>query len=129
MKDIIETIVTLLKTYTSVPVYIGANPPMGSIGVDAEANTVSISFGNGRLYEMFLLINGKGGDQEAVYEALCDIHAGLNSQLHVVLGQGWEIYGAETVASPHLLGREENDSNQYLYGSSVRLKIYKGETT
>ena len=124
-KEVAEKLVELLSTYTAIPIFVGANPPMGSIGIDAEANTTAISFGNGRLYEMFVLINGKGGDQESVYEALCDIHDGLNSQFHLATGDAWEIYACETVASPHLLGRENSDNEQYLYGSSVRLKIYE----
>lgn len=127
-EEIIQVLVTEAKKYTDVPVVIGSNPPMESIGIDTEANTTFIGFGNDRHYDMPTFINGKSGNQEKIFKALESIHEGFTSTFPLAKAEdgSWVIFSSETTASPHEIGREANNQTQYLYGSSMLLRVRKG---
>ena len=70
-----------------------------------------------------ILCNGKNGDQKTIIRQLDAIHAALTRRKDFPSGEGWQIYAIETVASPRFLGRESNNRFQWLYGSSLLVKI------
>ena len=61
--------------------------------------------------------------QQTVIQQLDAIHRSLTHRKDFPTGNGWQIYAIETVSSPRFLGRENNNRFQWLYGSSLRVKI------
>lgn len=123
--DIVEKVQEMVGLATSLPVYIGSNPPMEAVGIDCDATTTFTGMDMDRGYEMRTAINGKSGDQSLIASELDKIHASLTLRKAYPSGDDWQIYAIETDSAPRLLGRESADRTQWLYGSSVRVKYYR----
>ena len=121
---VLEAVRELAHSFTQIPVYIGANPPKESIGIDGEAGTQATGLNFGKLFEYRMTVNGKSGDQKKILTALEDIHYGLTIRKDYPHGDRWQIYAIETTSSPRLIGREQAQTNEWVYGSTIIVKYY-----
>jgi hypothetical protein len=72
---------------------------------------------------MSVVCNAKNGVQSVAIQQLDAIHRSLTHRKDFPTTGNWQIYAIETVASPRLIGREQNPQAQWLYGSSLLIKI------
>lgn len=121
--SILQAIINMAEDATGVPVVTGSNPPKNGIAMTGEAAPQSIFLDIGSNERMSVVCNAKNGDQQTVIRQLDAIHAALTRRKDFPCLNGWQVYSIETVASPRLLGREQNPQAQWLYGSSLLVKI------
>lgn len=123
---ILQAVIDMAESAAGVPIVIGSNPPDNSIAMTGQASSASIYLDIGSNERMSVLCNAKNGDQQTAIRQLDAIHHSLTRRKDFPTGAGWQIYAIETVASPRLIGREQNPQAQWLYGSSLLVKINVG---
>ena len=111
----------LTKPYAQI--VLGSMPPDNGIALTAYGGPDSLMLDIGAEQRLNIVLNGKNSDQLTVVQALNAIHRELTFRKDFPSGLGWQIYSIQTVASPRLLGREQN--NQWLYGSSLVAYFYQ----
>lgn len=121
--EILQAVINMAEAAVGVSIVTGSQPPQNGIAMTGDASSRSIFLDIGSDEAMTVVVNGKNGDQETIIRQLDAIHASLTRRKDFPCGQGWQIYAIETVASPRLLGRESNNRFQWLYGSSLLVKI------
>lgn len=121
--EILQAIIKMAEAAAGVPVYTGSNPPKNGIAMTGQAAPQSIFLDIGSNERMNVVCNGKNGNQQTVIQQLDAIHKSLTRRKDFPTGDGWQVYAIETVASPRLIGREQNPQAQWLYGSSLLVKI------
>lgn len=124
--EVLQAVIDMAEAAAGVPVFLGSMPPDNGIAMTGQASTTATMLDIGADWRMNVLCNAKNGDQKTVIQQLDAIHAALTRRKRFPHGDGWQIYAIETVASPRLLGREENPQAQWLYGSSLLVKINIG---
>lgn len=122
--EILQAVIAMASAAAGVPVYTGSNPPMDSIAMTGQASTSTDYLALDSNEQMNVVCNGKNGDQQTVIRQLDAIHTALTRRRDFPSGENWQIYAIERVASPRLIGREQNPRAQWLYGSSLRVKFY-----
>lgn len=128
--EIIQAVIGMAETAAGVPVLLGSMPPDNGIAMIGSGGSSPIFLDMGSCEDLTLVCNGKNGDQETVVRQLDAIHRSLTRRFDFPHSDAWQIYAIETIASPRLIGREENERAQWVYGSSLRVKIYvKGVCT
>lgn len=78
----------------------------------------------GGTYDVTIALNGKNSDQQAVVTALSGIHFALSQMRNYPQTDRWQIASIETQAAPNYLDREDSNTRQWLYGSSLRVYFY-----
>ena len=121
--DILQAIIDMAESAAGVPIVTGSMPPDNGIAMTGSASPQSIFLDIGSNERMSVLCNAKNGDQQTVIRQLDAIHKSITRRKDFPAGDGWQVYSIETVASPRLLGREQNPQAQWLYGSSLLVKI------
>ena len=121
--EILQAVIDMAEQAAGVPIVLGSNPPQNGIAMTGNASTQSVFLDIGSDERMTVLCNGKNGDQKTIVRQLDAIHDALTRRKDFPSGNGWQIYAIETVASPRFLGRESNNRFQWLYGSSLLVKI------
>lgn len=111
----------LTNPYTQI--VIGSMPPLNGIAMTGEGGPDSVHLDIGAEQTMNIVCNGKNSDQRAVIRALDKIHRFLTLRKDYPADDGWQIYSITTIASPRLIGVEQN--SQWLYGSSLLVKFYQ----
>lgn len=111
----------LTNPYTQI--VIGSMPPLNGIAMTGEGGPDSVHLDIGAEQTMNIVCNGKSSDQRTVIRALDKIHRFLTLRKDYPTGDGWQIYSITTIASPRLIGVEQN--SQWLYGSSLLVKFYQ----
>lgn len=105
-------------------ILIGSLPADNGISIYIAAGSPVYDMSKGTCYEMILTLNGKHAEQETVADALGIIHDSLSTRKqYPTTADGCQITNIETVSPPAYLDREAN--NQWLYGSSLKVKFYK----
>ena len=124
INEIIDAVMDLAEnTQPYADIVRGPLPPDNGIAVYMATGTPDTTFLNKRIvYNFTLTLNGKNASQQAVSAALNAIHTALTTVTEYPATDNWEICDVETIALPSYLNREEN--NQYLYGSSLRVRAY-----
>ena len=124
INEIIDAVMDLAEnTQPYADIVRGPLPPDNGIAVYMATGTPDTTFLNKRIvYNFALTLNGKNASQQAVSAALNAIHTALTTATEYPATDNWEICDVETIALPSYLNREEN--NQYLYGSSLRVRAY-----
>lgn len=120
--DILQAVIdmaTLTNPYS--PILTGSMPPDNGIAMTGQGGVIATDLNIGTLQRMSIVINGKNSDQHTVIKALDTIHRFLTIRKDFPSNADWQIYSIETVSSPRLLGREDND--QWIYGSSISVKF------
>lgn len=121
--EILQAVIDMAEEAVGVPIVTGSNPPQNGLAMTGTSASTSIFLDIGSDERMNVLCNGKNGNQQTIIQQLNTIHATLTRRKDFPSGDGWQIYSIETVASPRLIGRENNERFQWLYGSSLLVKI------
>ena len=121
--EILQAVIDMAEAAVGFPIVTGSQPPENGIAITGNASSQTIFLDIGSDEAMTVVVNGKNGNQETIIRQLDAIHASLTRRKDFPSGAGWQIYAIETVASPRLLGRESNNRYQWLYGSSMLVKI------
>lgn len=121
--EILQAVIDMAEEAVGVPIVTGSNPPQNGLAMIGTSASTSIFLDIGSDERMNVLCNGKNGNQQTIIQQLDTIHANLTRRKDFPSGDGWQIYSIETVASPRLIGRENNERFQWLYGSSLLVKI------
>lgn len=119
--EILQAIIDMAEAAAGVPIVIGSMPPDNGIAMIGSSGTTSVFLDIGSDERMNVTVNGKNTDQQTVIRQLDAIHRALCRRKDFPTGAEWQIYAIETIASPRLLGREQN--SQWLYGSSLLVKF------
>lgn len=122
--EIINTILPLIKSQTSVNVVLGTNIPENSLCLRWRSNPSEIYMSKDSYNSMTVLLNGKNIDQQAIATTLNAIHHYLNKlkQNQIPIGENTQIINIQTSSSPELIGVEEN--GQWIYASSLTVTYY-----
>lgn len=121
--EILQAIIDMAENAAGIPIVTGSMPPDNGIAMTGQAFSNPIFLDMGSNERMNIVCNGKNGDQKSVIDQLDVIHKSLTRRKDYPTGNGWQVYAIETVSSPRLIGREENPQAQWLYGSSLLVKI------
>lgn len=119
--EILQAVINMAEQATGETIVVGSMPPDNGIAMTGQAAPQSIFLDIGANERMSVVCNGKSTDQRAIIQKLDTIHRSLARRKDFPTGDDWQIYAIETVASPRLIGREQN--SQWLYGSSLLVKI------
>lgn len=124
INDIIDAVIELMEdTDPYATIVRGPLPPDNGIAVYMATGSPNATFCNKRIvYDFNLTLNGKHASQQTVSAALNAIHTALTTTKDYPDTDYWQICDIESVALPSYLNREQN--NQYLYGSSLRVRAY-----
>lgn len=121
--EILQALIDMAEAASGVRVVTGSLPPDNGIALTGTSASAPIFLDIGSNERMNVLVNGKNGDQKTVIQQLDAIHKSLTRRKDFPTGDGWQIYAIETLTSPRLLGREENVQAQWVYASSLLVKI------
>ena len=122
--EILQAVIDMAESAAGVPIVTGSMPPDNGVAMTGSSSPSTIFLDVGTNERMTVLVNGKHRDQETVINRLEAIHAALTRRRDFPSGEGWQVYSIETMASPRLLGREQN--SMWLYASSLLVKINIG---
>lgn len=122
--EIINNLLPLIKSQTSVNVVLGTNIPENSLCLRWRSNPSEVYMSKDSYNSMTVLLNGKNIDQQAIATTLNAIHHYLNKlkQNQIPIGENTQIINIQTSSSPELIGVEEN--GQWIYGSSLLVTYY-----
>lgn len=120
--EILQAIIDMASAAVGVSIVTGSMPPNNGIAMTGQSAPQSIMLDIGSNERMAIVCNGKNTDQQTVIEQLDAIHHDLTRRKDFPTGDDWQVYAIETVASPRLIGREQN--SEWLYGSSLLVKIH-----
>lgn len=119
--EVLQAVIDMAAEAVGMQIVTGSLPPLGGIAMTGQAAPTSIFLDIGSNERMNIVCNGKNTDQRTVIQQLDTIHRVLTRRKDFPAGSSWQIFAIETVASPRLLGREQN--SQWLYGSSLLVKF------
>jgi hypothetical protein len=119
--------ISLATPYTTIE--HGAMPPNNGLAMYLGPGTIDQRhLDKGGLQSLTVALNGKHEQLSTVIGALSAIHSGLMLMRNYPRGTGWEIVDIETATPPNYLDREASGTQQWLYGSLLRVTFYtKGE--
>lgn len=121
--EILQAVIDMAEAAAGAPVVTGSNPPQNGIAMTGSGAPRSIFLDIGSNETMAVVCNCKNGSQQEAIRQLDAIHASLTRRKDFPTSTDWQIFAIETVASPRLLGRENNERFQWLYGSSLLIKF------
>lgn len=121
--EILQAVIDMAEDAAGVPIVTGSLPPDNGIAMTGQAASASIMLDIGSNERMSVICNGKNNNQRVVIQQLDAIHSALTRRKDFPTGDGWQIYAIETVASPRLIGKEQNPRAAWIYGSSLLVKI------
>lgn len=119
--EILQAVIDMAEAATGVSIVVGSMPPDNGIAMIGTSSPTTIFLDVGSDERFSVICNGKHSDQQTAIERLEAIHSALTRRRDFPSGTGWQIYAIETVASPRLVGRENN--SMWLYASSLLVKI------
>ena len=121
--EILQAVIDMAESATGAKIVTGSLPPANGIAMTGQAAPATIMFDIGSNERMSVVCNAKNRDQYTVVHQLDLIHKALTRRKDFPSGDDWQIYAIETVASPRLIGREQNPGAAWLYGSSLLVKF------
>ena len=121
--EILQAVIDMAEDAAGIPIVTGSLPPDNGIAMTGQAASASIMLDIGSNERMSVICNGKNNNQRVVIQQLDAIHQALTRRKDFPTGDGWQIYAIETVASPRLIGKEQNPQAAWIYGSSLLVKI------
>lgn len=120
--EILQAVISMAESACGLPIITGSMPPDNGIAMTGQSVSNPIYLDIGSNEQLDVVCNGKNTDQQEIIRLLDLIHHDLTRRKNFPIGNGWQIYAIETVASPRIIGREAN--SQWLYGSSLLVKIH-----
>lgn len=124
MNDVLQAVIAMAQAATNIRIFTGSNPSNESIAMTGSGSPSAIYRDMDAVRTISIVCNGKSANQKLIIDALDDIHAALTLRKDFPSGNGWKVFSIQTIASPRLIGREESNTNQWLYGSSLLVKFY-----
>lgn len=121
--SILQAVIDMAEDAAGVSILTGSVPPDNGVAMTGTSASYPIFLDIGSNERMNIVCNAKNGDQQTVIQQLDAIHQALTRRKDYPTGTDWQIYSIETVASPRLIGREQNPQAQWLYGSSLLVKF------
>ncbi len=104
-------------------IVIGSMPADNGLSIAIGAGGANYTaLDKGMSYELNLVLNGKHHNQQTVADTLNDIHQALSQRKEYLNTDEFQITDISTITAPNYIGREPN--NQWLYGSSIKVKFY-----
>ena len=119
--EILQAIIAMASAAVNVQIVTGSMPPNNGIAMTGTSGPETIFLDIGNNERMSIICNGKNTSQATIIKKMDTIHAALTRRKDFPQGESWQIYSIETIASPRLIGREEN--SQWLYASSLLVKF------
>lgn len=119
--EILQAVITMAEEAAGMSIITGSMPPDNGIAMTGQSSSTPIFLDIGSNENLDVVCNGKNTSQVDIIRLLDAIHQHLTRRKNFPSGNGWQIYAIETIASPRLIGREQN--SQWLYGSSLLVKI------
>ena len=122
--EIIDTILPLIQSQTSLNIVLGTNIPDNSLCARWRSNPNEIYMTKDSYNSMTVLLNGKNANQQTIASQLNTIHHFFNKlkQNQIPTGEHTQIINIQTSSSPELIGVEEN--GQWIYASSLTVTYY-----
>ena len=122
--EIIDTILPLIQSQTSLNIVLGTNIPDNSLCARWRSNPNEIYMTKDSYNSMTVLLNGKNANQQTIASQLNTIHHFFNKlkQNQIPTGENTQIINIQTSSSPELIGVEEN--GQWIYASSLTVTYY-----
>lgn len=122
--EIIDTILPLIQSQTSLNIVLGTNIPDNSLCMRWRSNPNEIYMLKDSYNSMTVLLNGKNANQQTVASQLNTIHHFFNKlkQSQIPIGEHTQIINIQTSSSPELIGVEDN--GQWIYASSLTVTYY-----
>ena len=121
--EVLQAIINMAEAASGAKIVTGSMPPDNGIAMTGSGAPSSIMLDIGSNERMSVIVNGKNANQHAAIQQLDAIHYNLTRRKDYPTGAEWQIYSIETIASPRLLGREQNPQAQWIYGSSLLVKF------
>ena len=121
--EILQAIIDMAEAAAGVSIVVGSMPPDNGIAMTGSAAPTTIMLDIGSNERMSVICNAKNASQRTVIQQLDAIHSNLTRRKDYPTGALWQIYSIETIASPRLLGREQNPQAEWIYGSSLLVKF------
>ncbi len=123
--DVLSAVIELAETtqpYSTIT--LGSLPPDNGISITWGQTEASYNpfFNKFAAVELTAVLNGKHTDEQILSAALGKIHTALSMATEYPAADNYQITDISTINAPGCLGREENE--QWLYGSSLRVKFY-----
>ena len=119
--EVLQAVRRMAEAAAGVSIVTGSLPPDNGIAMTGNASSYPIFLDIGSNEMMTVVCNGKNTEQQTVISQLDAIHADLTRRKRFPSSDTWQIYAIETMASPRLIGQEQN--SQWLYGSSLHVKF------
>ena len=119
--EILQAVITMAEEAAGMSIITGSMPPDNGIAMTGQSSSTPIFLDIGSNENLDVVCNGKNTSQVDIIRLLDAIHQHRTRRKNFPSGNGWQIYAIETIASPRLIGREQN--SQWLYGSSLLVKI------
>ena len=119
--EVLQAVRRMAEAAAGVSIVTGSLPPDNGIAMTGNASSYPIFLDIGSNEMMTVVCNGKNTEQQTVISQLDAIHADLTRRKRFPSSDTWQIYAIETMASPRLIGQEQN--SQWLYGSSLQVKF------
>lgn len=121
--DVLNAVIELINnTNPYAKVTVGSMPAENGISIAWTSSVNNTFFNKFAAVEMTAVLNGKHKKQQTVADGLGAIHTSLSMRKHYPIADNFQITDISTLSVPSYLGREQN--NQWLYGSSLRVKFY-----
>lgn len=126
ISEMIENLADLAETtspYASI--VFGSDPPLNGICMIQNGGySPEKHLGNGKMFSVPVLLNGKHADQETVLDALTAIHVAVTQHINYsdISTDDIQVVDVSTTAAPSVVGREQN--KQWLVGSSFAVYFY-----
>ena len=120
--EILQAIIAMASEAAGVKVLTGSMPPDNGVAMIGNAAPTEQFKDVGSVQRFSIVCNGKHTEQQTVINRLEAIHAALTRRRDYPGGSLWQILSIESVASPRLLGREQN--SMWLYASSMLVKFF-----
>lgn len=124
INDILSAVIDMAEaTNPYATIIVGSLPPDNGLSMTFGAGGVNTTTLEKTIcYDFSVVLNGKHSSQKTVSDALCNIHAALTQTKTYPATSAYQIADISTIATPSYLDRE--DSGQWLYGSSLRVRAY-----
>lgn len=122
--DILQAVIGMAESAAGVKILVGSMPPDDGIAMTGNGYNQDVYLDIGTDERINVVCNAKSTNQRQVIQWLDAIHSSLTRRKDWPAGDNWQVYDIRTVASPHLIGREDN--SQWLYGSSLVVRVNVG---
>lgn len=127
--EILSAIKAVALTYASpfTAIVNGTMPEENGLAIFIASGAETKAFFKGGTYEISIVLNGKHSNLQTLINTLSTIHINLSGMNFInttsFYGDLWQIIKISTSSAPTYIDKEVS-SNQWIYGSSLRIEFY-----